>query len=54
MHTTLFNNGAISIKAMINPNALKFYMEEFETSEPTLGLAVRSLVEYINNNTQKK
>ena len=53
LHTFLFKDGAIVIKANINENAMSFYRESFLSSEPSLNISVRSLVEYIDKNTNK-
>ena len=47
IHISLFNNTAIAIKTSINLEALRFYKEQFETSEPSLNLAVGSIVGYV-------
>ena len=46
-HTTLMNDSNIIIKVQINSDALRFYSEEFETSEPAFMLAVKGFVNYI-------
>ena len=47
IHTALFNNTAVALKTMVNASALDYYSTEFETTEPSLSLAVRSFTEYI-------
>jgi hypothetical protein len=47
VHTVLFNNGGIAIKTSVDQNAINFYGEEFESSEPALSLAVKSFVDYV-------
>lgn len=49
VHTTLFNNTAIAIKTSVNADAINFYGRQFETSEPSLGLAVNSFVDYVSS-----
>ena len=47
VHTTLFNNTAIAVKTSINSDAVNYYCSKFETSEPSLGLAVNSFADYV-------
>ena len=47
LHTTLFLNTAIAIKTSINVDAVNYYGGEFETTEPSLSLATKSLADYI-------
>ena len=53
VHTTIFNNTSIAIKELVNVDAINFYGKEFETSEPSLALAVKSFVDYIALNVKK-
>jgi hypothetical protein len=47
IHITIFNNSSIAIKTSINSSALNFYGNEFQTSEPSLALAIKSYVDYV-------
>ena len=47
VHTALFNNTAIAVKTSINYDAVNYYCNNFETSEPSLGLAVNSFADYV-------
>lgn len=47
VHTALFNNTAIAVKTSINSDAVNYYCNNFETSEPSLGLAVNSFADYV-------
>ncbi|MBO5388280.1 MAG: hypothetical protein J6A59_09100 [Lachnospiraceae bacterium] len=47
IHTTLFNNTAIALKTNVSVNAINFYGKQFETSEPSFSLAVKSFVDYV-------
>lgn len=49
VHTVLFNNTGIAIKIHTNVDAINFYGTQFCTAEPTLSLAVNSLVNYITS-----
>ena len=49
IHTTLFNNMAIALKTSINMEALHFFKTQFETSEPSLSLAVKSIIDYVES-----
>ena len=48
-HTTLMNDSNIIVKLQLASNALKFYSDEFETSEPAYMLAVKGLVNYVKS-----
>ena len=47
VHTAIFNNTAIAVKSSVNADAINFYGQQFDTSEPSLGLAVNSFVDYV-------
>lgn len=47
VHTSLFNNDAIALKTEINANAVNYYGNDYETTEPSLSLAIKSFVHYI-------
>ena len=49
VHTVLFNNTGIAIKIHTNVDAINFYGTQFCTAEPTLSLAVNSLVNYVTS-----
>jgi hypothetical protein len=49
MYTVCYRNTAIAIKVDIDNEALKFYKEQFKTKEPLFDLAVRALVDYLDN-----
>lgn len=49
LHAVLFNNANIAIKTQINIDAVNFYGSEYETSEPSSSLAIKSFVDYIAN-----
>lgn len=53
MHTTLFGNTAIAIKTVVNADAINFYGQNFETSEPSLSLAVKSFADYVALNVKR-
>lgn len=47
LHTAIFNDTAIAVKTVISTDAINFYGTEFETSEPSLSLAVKSFSDYV-------
>ena len=47
-HNTLLNDTQIIIKTQISSSAMDFYNKEFESSEPSFTLAVKSMANYIN------
>lgn len=47
LHTTLFGNIKIAVKIVANADAINFYGQNFDTSEPSLSLAVRSFADYV-------
>jgi predicted nucleic acid-binding Zn-ribbon protein len=49
IHTTIFNDTAIAVKNQISLDAVKFYREQFMTSEPSLALAVKSFIDYLGS-----
>lgn len=47
IHTALFNNTSIAVKVRIDADAINFYGSQFETSEPSMSLAVNSFASYV-------
>lgn len=54
IHTSIFNDSAIAIKTIVSADAINFYGEQYETSEPSLSLAVKSFVDYISLNVKEQ
>lgn len=53
LHTFLFRDGAIAIKAFVSEDAIEFYTNSFITSEPSLSISIGSLINYIMNNRER-
>lgn len=53
MHTALFGNTGIAIKIVVNADAINFYGQSFDTSEPSLSLAIRSFADYVAANVKR-
>lgn len=49
LHTTIYNTTSIAVKAVVDTDILNYLYTMFNTSEPSLALAVYSLRNYINN-----
>ena len=47
IYTVLYKNKKVGIKCKVNKSALSYYRTQFETNEPALSIAVRSIVDYI-------
>jgi len=47
MHTVIFNDASIAVKVQINVDAVNYYGSEYETSEPSTSLEVKSFVDYV-------
>ena len=48
-HAVMFKNKAMGIKIKINQGAYQYYRGNFRSSEPSLGLSIRSITEYIKD-----
>lgn len=47
IHTSIFNNTSIAIKTLVNADAVNFYGSEYETTEPSTSLAIKSYTDYV-------
>lgn len=53
-HISVYNNTAIAIKSQINTDALRYYANEYGTTDPSLALAINSYVNYILSSLRNK
>lgn len=49
VYTVLYKNKKVGIKCKVNKSALLYYLNQFNTGEPSLRIAVRSVAEYISS-----
>ena len=47
IHTAIFSNTSIAIKTLINADAVNYYASEYETTEPSTSLAIKSYTDYV-------
>lgn len=53
LHTTIFGDAKIAIKLLVNAEAVNFYGREYNITEPSLYIAIKSFVNYIALNIKK-